>query len=51
VGTSRVYCLCYRSQWCPEYRRDLRWFVRYLEYSREYCRLCSDFQRPAFLKK
>ena len=28
VWTSRVYCLRYRILLCPEYRTDLRWFVK-----------------------
>jgi hypothetical protein len=49
--TCKVYCVCSRSQWwmsraCNnEHRMDLRWFVRYLEYSGELRNQCSDVQR------
>jgi len=35
MKTSKIYCLCYRSQWPPgtcnnKYRMDFKWFVRHL---------------------
>jgi len=47
--TSKVYCLCNRSQSCPGLATtdtmDLIWLVRYLKYSGELRNQCSDVQR------